>query len=435
MEAHADNRRKSKTDSEPELNAASDMNPEQARLFAGVTRFLAELSKQDGLLIVLEDLHWASELTLLLLHHLSCYLSEHPVLIIGTFRPEASGLQHSLRALYGQLARKSLVRLLELTRLSQAAVETIILEMSGAGKAVGLLAKRLYWETEGNPFFLMEIIKALFETNTIWLKEGAWQGDFSRISEAELPLTLSVSEAVQARVDHLGEAAQDGLRMAAVLGREFSDELFHAAWGKDEEATLEMLDQLLRRRLIEEKIGPNDSDFAFTHHKIQEIVYQSLPRHRCLRLHARVGAAMERLYADDLEAHAAKLAYHFEQASCIEKSLSGKAITYLLQAGRQAMRQFANQEAVTYYQRGLDILRNQPETIQNLRQEVELQLALAVPIMIIKGYASSETKRVFTRAHDICQMLGETPDLFTSLVGIARYYGITGDHRDGNETV
>ncbi len=176
--------------------------------------------------------------------------------------------------------------------------------MSGAGEAVGPLAKRLYWETEGNPFFLMEIIKALFETKAIWMKEGAWQGDFSRISEVELPLTLSVREAVQARVDHLGEAAQDGLRMAAVLGREFNDELFHAAWGKGEEATLEMLDQLLRHRLIEEKIGPNDSDFAFTHHKIQEIVYQSLPRHRCLHLHARVGAAMESLYADELEAHA-----------------------------------------------------------------------------------------------------------------------------------
>ncbi len=119
IEAHADNRRKSKTDSEPGLNAAPDMNPEQARLFAGVTRFLAELSTQDGLLIVLEDLHWASESTLLLLHHLSCYLSEHPVLIIGTFRPEASGLRHSLRDLYGQLAREGLVRQLELTRLSK----------------------------------------------------------------------------------------------------------------------------------------------------------------------------------------------------------------------------------------------------------------------------------------------------------------------------
>ena len=86
-----------------------------------------------------------------------------------------------------------------------------------------------------------------------------------------------------------------------MLGREFNYELLHAAWGKGEQATLEMLDELLRHRLVEERAGPGDSDFAFTHHKIQEMVYQALPRHRCLRLHAQAGAALETVYTAEIE--------------------------------------------------------------------------------------------------------------------------------------
>ena len=105
----------------------------------------------------------------------------------------------------------------------------------------------------------------------------------------------------------------------------------------------------------------------------------------------------------------------------------GKAIHYLLQAGQQAVQQSANQEAVAYYQRGLDILHPQPETEGRMQQEVELQIALAVPIKIIKGYASPEVRQIYDRACHLCQKLGNTPDLFTSLVGLCRYYGLRGD--------
>ena len=190
------------------------------------------------------------------------------------------------------------------------------------------------------------------------------------------------------------------------------------AWGKGEEATLEVLDELLRHRLVEEKFGPDEIDFTFTHHKIQEVVYQNLPRQRRFHLHALAGAAMESIYAAELETRTGELAHHFEQACLQDKSLAGKAIHYLLQAGQQAVRQSANQEAVAYYQRGLDILHSQPETEGRMQQEVELQIALAVPIKIIKGYASPEVRHIYDRARHLCQKLGNTPDLFTSLVGL-----------------
>jgi tetratricopeptide (TPR) repeat protein len=428
---HPAHRHKTAGNSTPDLPVTPGLDPDQAHLFAGITRALAELSTQGALLLVLEDLHWASVSTLHLLHYLARCLSGNPVLIIGTFRPEDIGQEQLLLELHRLLARDGVARQLDLPRLSPASVTTLIEEMSGAGEAVRPLADRLYKETEGNPFFLMESIKALFETNVIQLKEGVWQGDFSLASTAKPPLTPSLSDAVQARVRRLGANAQAALDLAAVLGREFNFEPFTQAWGKDEEATLEALDELLRHRLVEEKFGRQESDFAFTHHKIQEVVYQSLPRHRRCHLHARVGTTLEASAATEPETRAGELAYHFEQACLQDRSLSDKAIDYLIQAGQQAVQQSANQDAISYYQRGLEVLHSMPETEQRMKQEVKLQIALAVPVTSIRGYASPETKRIFDRASELCQTLGDMPDLFTSLTGLTRYYGVSGDFETG----
>jgi DNA-binding SARP family transcriptional activator/predicted ATPase len=408
-------------------------NQEQMRLFAGVTRVLAGLSSRAPLLLVLEDLHWAGESTLGLVHHLARYLAGHPVLIVGTFRAEAIGVEQPLRTLRRRLARERLARSARLARLPTEAVETIIVEMSGAGDAAVPLARRLYRETEGNPFFLMEIVKALFETDMIRLEEGAWRGDFAQISAGTLPLPPSLSETIEARVRRLEASARDALHLAAVLGREFSFDLLDLAWGRGEEATLVALDDLLRQRLVEETVAVSDTDFAFTHHKIREVVYQSSPRSRRLHLHAQAGTAIETLYAAELQARAGELAHHFERACLADRSLCDKAVAYLLQAGQHAVRQSANLEAIAYYRRGLEILRTLSETGQRVQREIELQIALGVPTTVVHGYASPEARRVYDRARDLCGDLGQTPALVTSLVGVSRYYGVGGDVETGLE--
>ncbi len=406
---------------------------EEARLFAGLARLLAELSSRGAILIVLEDLHWASESTLGLIHYLARHLADHAILTVGTLRPEEVRLEHPLFNLRRRLTREGLARPLRLSRLSPEAVEAMVVEMSGASEAVAPLAERLYQETEGNPFFLMEIVKALFQTEVVRLEGSVWQGDFARISEGELPLPASVSEAIQARAHRLEENAQEALRLAAVLGREFDFDLLHAAWGQGADATLAALDDLLRQRLIGEGTDEADSDYVFTHHKIQEVVYEELPRRQRQYLHGQVGAAIEQLLGAEVGARAGELSFHFEQARQLDGRLTEKAITYLLQAGQQAVRQSANQEAISYYRRGLDILHSLPETSQRAQQEIELQIALTVPTTVVQGYGSPETKRVYDRARELCRKLGETPALFTSLMGLSRYYGVAGDHQTAVE--
>jgi predicted ATPase/DNA-binding SARP family transcriptional activator len=407
------------------------LDQEQMRLFEGVTHLLAAMASRVPLLLLLEDLHWAGESTLGLLHHLARHLAGRPVLIVGTFRPEATGTEHPLQALRRRLAREGLARLVHLSRLPAAAVETMIVEMSGAGETVVPLARRLYRETEGNPFFLIEIVKALFETGVVRLEEGIWQGDFARISAGALPLPASVSEAIQARARRLDASTQEALGLAAVLGREFDFDLLNAAWGRGDEATLEALDCLLRQRLVQEGEGAGSSDFAFTHHKIQEVVYEAMPRPRRLHWHARAGMAMESVYPASLEARSGELAHHFERACLADRSLCDRTVTYLLQAGRQAVRQSAHQEAIAYYHRALDILHTLPEAEQRARQETELQLALAQPTAVVYGYPAPETGRVYERVRHLGRALGQTPALFTSLVGLCRFYGVGGDIQTG----
>jgi len=361
----------------PDLEAPASIpsDHEQARLFDGVARFLAEMSSHGTLLVALEDLHWASESTLQLVHYLARHLAGHPVLMVGTFRPEAVGQEHPLLALQQQLSREGLAKPLHLARLSPADTEAMVVEMSGAGEAVVSLAGRLYQETEGNPFFLMEIVKALFEIDAIHLEGGAWQGDFAQISEGELPLPAGVSEAIQARVHRLGDNAQEALHLAAVLGREFDFDLLNTVWGRGEGATLEALDDLLRHRLIDEGSGAMGRDYAFTHHKIQEVVYAAMPRRHRGHAHARVGAAMERLYGTaEREALAGELAFHFEQGRQLDKALTEKAISYLLQAGDRARGLYAHQEAIDYYQRALALLKEQGAHEQAARTLMKLGL-------------------------------------------------------------
>jgi DNA-binding SARP family transcriptional activator/tetratricopeptide (TPR) repeat protein len=361
-----------------ELELVTTVRPEQeqVRLFDGILRFLGQVSSHGALLVVVEDLHWASESTLALLHFLARHLVEFPALVMGTLRPEELAGVHPLRDLQRRLEREGLAQLLPLTRLSEAAVEILVREMSGEDQAVVPLAQRLFHETEGNPFFLMEILKALFAEDVIRLAGDRWIVDFSRISQGKFPLPVSVGEAIQARIRRLNRETQKAVRLSAVLGREFDFDLLNAAWGQGEEATLTALDDLLRRRLIAEGVEAAGRDYAFSHHKVQEVVYAGLPRRRRQFLHGQVAAAMEQLSGGEIPEMAGELAYHFEQALQLDPTQADKAIAYLQQAGDQARRAHAHQEAMSFYRRALALV----EAVPPERRGVGWQLEMAAQL-------------------------------------------------------
>ncbi len=357
-----------------EATPSISSDEQRARLFEGVARVLTGLCSSATILIVLEDLHWASGSTLQLVHYLARRLTDHRVLTLCSFRSEEVGLEHPLQALRRRLVRDGLAVLLRVSRLSSAAVEAVLMEMSGAGDEVLPLAKRLYRETEGNPFFLIETIRGLFDTGSIRLEGGAWRGDFAGISEGTLALPTSLSEAIEARVQNVSESAREAVRLAAVLGREFDFESLNAVWGQGEVATLEALDELLRRRLIDEGSGAERRDYVFTHHKIQEVIYSSMSRRRRQQAHALVGTTMENLYRAQTEELAGELGFHFQEGRYHDRTLTEKAVTYRLQAGDRARTLYAHQEAIDHYEQALALLKEEMQYEKAARTLMKLGL-------------------------------------------------------------
>ena len=346
---------------EAELGATPEELPslEEARerLCDGVARFLALLCVGRPVLLVLEDLHWATESTLQLFHYLVRSLSGHPLLIIGTIRPEAVGERHPLRRIEQRLERDEVAHRMLLPRLPGTDVETLVATISGAGDASRPLAQRIFQETEGNPFFIVEVLKSLFESTAIREVEGLWSGALGQIADSDIPLPARIYEAIQARVGRLPADARETLSVAAVLGREFDFDPLESVLGKGDEATLAALDLMLRRGLLEEGEGPAARDYIFTHHKIQEVIYAGLSRRRRQRAHARVGEAMERVCKEGCEAIASELARHFLEGRQHDEALTGKAITYLQQAGDRARAAYAFREAIYHYEKALPLLK------------------------------------------------------------------------------
>ena len=327
----------------------AELPPDRTRLLSAIGRLLTTLAVQRPLLLILEDLHWATESTLHLLHFLVRQLARQPILLVGTFRQEQVGSAHPLTAVQRQLSRENLTQTLTLSRLGVDEVTELVEKMVGEGETVVTLAQRLYTETEGNPFYLMETLQTLFETQTITPETGQrdWQ-------TADLPLAPGIMAAIEARVQRLTPSAQEAVRLASVLGREFDFDLLNAVWGQGEEQTLAALDDLLRFRLIAEGTGALGRDYAFTHHKIQEAVYASLPGPRRQRSHARVASLMEVHYPP--AEVASELGFHYQQGRLADAGLTPKAVAYLQLAGEQAAAQYAHEEAIGYFSQALEML-------------------------------------------------------------------------------
>lgn len=202
--------------------------------------------------------------------------------------------------------------------------------------------------TEGNPFFVEEILKALVTSGEIFYGESGWVR--KPIGELHTLRARSVQEAVQRRVAQLGEAAHRVILLAAVAGRRFDFELLRQMTGHDEQALLQVMKELIAAQLVSEEAAGR---FVFRHALTQHAIYsQSLALER-KGLHRAIGETMERLYADALDTHVSDLAYHFYTAEVWDK-----ALTYSQRAGEKAQRMYAPHAAVEHFSHALEAARH-----------------------------------------------------------------------------
>jgi ABC-type oligopeptide transport system substrate-binding subunit/tetratricopeptide (TPR) repeat protein len=326
-------------------NPPVDPQAEQQRLFENLVIFYTMLSNRAPLLIVLEDAHWADSGTLSLLRHLARHTRRQRVMLVATYREVELDQARPLHEVLLDLDRERLTTRLKLTRLSREATREL-LELLLAEEISSELLDGIYRETEGNPFFIEEVCKALVESGKLYYEDGHWQWP-SRMAELAIPQSVRV--AIQSRVSKLPADSQETLHLAAILGREFDFDILAEASELDEETLIEVLESAQQAQLIEELSTEGGVTFVFEHRLIPTTLVEGLRTLQRRRLHRRVAAAIETLHPDSFEA----LAYHYDQAGKADK-----ATDYLLKAGDRARALYAQQEAIDNYRQALDFLKD-----------------------------------------------------------------------------
>jgi len=334
-----------------------DVAQERSRLFEGVTQFIIALSRQQPLVLFIDDLHWADRPTLQLLRYLTRNIARERVLLIGACRSEE--IDEPLTSMMRGLDRVGLLSRITLRRLTPDEVTLLIRGMARMTKGGERFSQRIYQETEGNPFFIIEVIRSLFEEGILHWDEHGWSTDLKDFitNYAQIPIPASVRNVIQARLDRLDEISRQVLGVAAVFRFPFYFSTIMRASGREEDEVLDAFDKLLRAHLIKEVgMDVRGSIYDFNHDKIREVTYQSMSGARRQWLHRRVGEALEGEYADRLEEVVGRLADHFWEGGNREK-----ALTYSIKAGERARKLYANEEAIAYYQRALELAKDEGE--------------------------------------------------------------------------
>ena len=326
------------------------LDPEQhkRRLFSVLTQFFTSQAAQQPVLLIVEDVHWCDESSLELLLYLARLCTSQPLCFLFTYRSEETSprLSHWL----AQLDRQRLALELTPLPLSQTEVAAMLQAIFAAPHPVQTeLVGIIYTLTEGNPFFVEEVLKSLIATGELQYGDGTWEcrsdqrdpGDFSFIPR-------TVQDAVHQRADRLSAAAKQALMLAAVAGRRFDFTLLQQVLHCDEDQLLSLMKELIAAQFVVEESA---DQFAFRHALIQQAIYRALLARERRSLHRMIAETLESLYASPSvrEAHLADLAYHFYAAGAWTN-----AREYQQRAGERALALYAPSAAIEHLTHALD---------------------------------------------------------------------------------
>jgi predicted ATPase len=381
------------------------LTPESQRqkIFEALLAWLLTAAERQPVCVLVEDLHWADASTLEWLTLLIDQVPTARVLVLLVCRPEFL-LPWAARAHLSQVT---------LRRLSRTDVEAMVQRLMGSKALPAEVLHRLVATTDGVPLFVEELTKMVLESGLVKEREGRYElaGPMPALA---IPATLH--DSLTARLDRLGPVKQVA-QLGAVLGREFPYALIQAIAPVEEMALQQALMQLVAAELLYQRGLPPQAQYTFKHALIQDAAYQAMLRSTRRQYHQQVTQVLKERFPDVCEIHPELLAHHFTEAGLREK-----AIPYWQQAGQQAIQRSANIEAISHLMRGLEELQTLPETLERNQQELSLQLNLGAAYSMLKGFTVSEMEKAYNRAEQLCHQVGDTPQSFTALAGLKRFY-------------
>lgn len=415
----------------------SDSMLQQSNLFEQYTRVLQELAKEQPLLLVLDDLQWVDAGSASLLFHLGRRIEGSRILILGAFRPSELDLgrdreRHPIEFVIHEFKRDFGEIELELDKAEgKRFVEEFI--DSGPNQLSDDFRDMLFQQTKGHPLFTVELLREMQDQGLLLKdRKGRWV-EGPGLNWNTLP--ARVDAVIEERISRLTEKLREVLTLASVEGEEFTAEVVAQLEKTDIRELVRLLSSELDKRhhLVSAK-GTRQlakqrlSIYLFQHILFQRYLYNNLDEVERSHLHEDVGNILESLYKEQADEISVQLARHFHEAGIVEK-----AIEYLHKAGNRAVRLSANEEAITHFNKALELVKTLPENPERSQQELSLQLALIVPLQASKGFAAPELGRAVVRARELCQEIGDTPQLFAALVQLATFYSTRPEYRTALE--
>lgn len=378
-------------------------DPEQARfrLFDSTASFLRAASARSPLVVLLDDLHAADTPSLLLLRFLARELSGARLLVAAAYRDTEIDADHPLHEALAELLREPATRRISLSRLARADVSAYLESTEGVPSS-SRLAETIHGETEGNPLFVVEVVRLLAVEGTAPDDAGSWT----------LRIPQSVREVIRRRLARLSMGCTLALTAAAVFGREFGIEALSPLADVPRGELLELIDEAAGARVVEELPGA-PGRLRFAHILIRESLYDDLSPSQRLRLHRRAGAVLEELYAADVAPHLGELAHHFFESAPEGDAMP--AVRYSRLAAERALSLLAHEEAARLYAmalRALDLVVERPE-----KEPMRAELLLALGDAQARSGDKPSARNTFLRAADMARRLGRAEMLARAALG------------------
>ncbi|HEY45427.1 MAG TPA: AAA family ATPase [Anaerolineae bacterium] len=406
-----------------------DHAPQQNDLFEQYTRVLQTVSRHTPLMLIMDDFQWADLGSISLLFHLGRQIADSRILLLCVHRPveEYSRLdqgRHPLLRTISEFKRIFGDIQIDLSQVDEtegmAFVDAFL--NTEPNRFEAHFHQELFRHTGGHPLFTIELLRAMEERGDILRDDEHRWVIGPTLNWNDLP--SRVEGVVEERVSRLSEELREVLTVASVEGEKFTAEVAANILKADIREILSSLSRKLDkqhrlvaamgiRRLESRRI----SEYRFRHLLFQKHFYNGLDAIERAYLHEHVGAELEKLYGDNASEIAVQLAQHFDTAGVPEKT-----VMYLHIAAERAKRLSANEEAVAHFKRALELLQSLPPGLERTRQELTLQTALGVVLVATKGYAAQEVEGAFTRAQELCEEVGEDPQLFSVLYGLRAFH-------------
>jgi predicted ATPase/class 3 adenylate cyclase len=397
--------------------AQSDPQLRRRRTFEAITRLLLRESLNQPVLLLVEDLHWLDSETHAWLTLFSDRVATARLLLLVNYRPE---FQHP----WGS---KTYYTQLRLDPLGPEEADALLTALLGTDASLQPLKHFILAKTEGNPFFMEEMVQTLVDQGI--LRRDAAGGmhlaaPVTSSALAALRLPPTVQGVLAARIDRLPAEEKALLQTLAVLGKEFSWRLLTQVTDQPDEELQRLLAHLQAEEFIYEQPAFPEPDYTFKHALTQEVAYNAVLLERRRVVHERAAQAIEELFTERLPEHYNALAHHYSRSGN-----TAKAVDYLHRAGQQAVEHSAYAEAVSHLTTALDLLTTLRETRERSRQELVVQMTLGTALRVTRGGGAPEVERLYIRARELCEQVGEPSQFFHVLWGLWGMYNSRGDYQ------